>query len=392
MEIIIAIQDCAVRVRSKAATLDCVVQWLARDFGRLLAPSPQQPLATIDLITPLSGSSSSVSSVTESSSLPSSPSPSSEAHQESRSLAPTRFCKIPGTRDPAVYGWGHERACFYSNGVIATTNTRGSHRDFEISGTDPKAVWEAAYCAILSTLGEALDDKGLHRVHALAFSHDQDRFLLVGPSGAGKSSLALQLRKNPAVRIFSDEMPLLDREVLLPFPLRIALSPAVAQALSQTSSLSFKRRRGGSKLLFSFTAKQVAAPAPVTKIFILKPHAGSPLIRKTHRLAGVAALVDGLVIGRGLPQMAEWMLRIGRLRKLVRIAFSRARTTFALLRQSQAVYEFRTGPDAMENARFLREFLHIPESGTTHATRPSHNLGGDIPGTTEAEPPGLGIS
>ncbi|MGZ6480572.1 MAG: hypothetical protein ACXWQE_14775, partial [Bdellovibrionales bacterium] len=133
-----------------------------------------------------------------------------------------------------VCGWFNHRVCIYSGDVVAEARSSRGRRLFWISGQDRNLVREVTYKFLLSAIGEALDIKGLHRVHAFGFKHADRTGLLLAPSGRGKSALAsLLCLKERGFSLFSDESPLLRRRSaeLLPFPTRISIAPEVAEAL-----------------------------------------------------------------------------------------------------------------------------------------------------------------
>ena len=66
-----------------------------------------------------------------------------------------------------------------------------------IYGSDTDLVHEIAYLFMLSTTGQYLDSRGIHRVHALGVSYHGKGLLLLLPSGGGKSTMALELMRCP---------------------------------------------------------------------------------------------------------------------------------------------------------------------------------------------------
>jgi len=95
-----------------------------------------------------------------------------------------------------------------------------------VYGTDPDLVHEIAYLFILSTVGQYLDSRGIHRVHALGVSYHNQGILLLLPSGGGKSTMALELLRHPGFLLLGEDTPLIDRRGrILPFPLRLGVRP-----------------------------------------------------------------------------------------------------------------------------------------------------------------------
>lgn len=226
----------------------------------------------------------------------------------------TRMCTVHGV-------WGRTRRCDYGNGIqLFADNSRLSRR-YVLS--DPRCVslgseaYEVAFTTLLSVIGEQLDRRGFHRVHALGFERDGDAWLVVLPSGGGKSSLCAKLLKEPQIKIFSDEMPLLRNGVVYPFPIRMALKPRDAETLmAGVRGRIFKRRLFQEKVLFTFTRERIAQPTPVRKLLVERD-GDSPWVKKT------GVLISTMVIGLGLAQMAEHMLRLHSILGLCGIAASR---------------------------------------------------------------------
>src|SRR5204862_3607034 len=93
-----------------------------------------------------------------------------------------------------------------------------------IYGTNRELVHEIAYLFFLSTVGQYLDQRRLHRVHALGVSYRGRGILLLLPSGGGKSTMALKLLSHPGVLLLGEETLLIDRQVrILTFPLRLCV-------------------------------------------------------------------------------------------------------------------------------------------------------------------------
>ncbi|MGQ9633526.1 MAG: hypothetical protein ACUVXB_04710 [Bryobacteraceae bacterium] len=68
-------------------------------------------------------------------------------------------------------------------------------------------VYEAAYLFLLSQLGESLDARRMHRLHAVDISWNRRAVLVMLPMGGGKSSLTLEMLKHPRFQILSDDSP-----------------------------------------------------------------------------------------------------------------------------------------------------------------------------------------
>ena len=228
---------------------------------------------------------------------------------------------------------------------------------------DPALMHELAYLLIHSRVGEMLDKEGLHRVHALGFSYRGKAVLALAPMGGGKTTLGMELLRHPGVRIFSDDSPLADSDgILSPLPLRFGVLPSeeslrwVPNGLKRT----FDRRRYGRKILvdYGYFKDKISTPRKVDMIFMLKKHDGIPRIRRLGSLRAFFALFTSLVVGHGIPQIREYILRPDPLDMflLARNGVDRLKTARSLLKHARC-YRLRMGPDTGSNARELLRFL-----------------------------------
>jgi len=286
--------------------------------------------------------------------------------------------KIFTTDMCTVYGWGARRVCNYG-AVLAESRWVNGTRCFWISGSDLVLLREVCYTTMLSALGEELDVRGFHRIHALGFEMHGRRGLVVGDSGIGKSSLACLLTdptgqyENLKLRLFSDESPLLAKGLLQPYPLRLALAPNVAKGLGLKEGPLFQRRLYGAKQLLRFPTP-VAQAGPVDFLLVGLRTEGDVSILKANRFRLVGFLAWRFVIGSGVAQMSEWMLRPRAVPRLIRIAISRSRALFDLLLSTPNVYIFRLGTDARINAQFL---IHELELQSVQGPSAENNAGRD---------------
>jgi hypothetical protein len=273
----------------------------------------------------------------------------------------------------AAYGWGRDRACDYGEGAWCLARNLGAGgRTFDIHAPVAARLHELGYVALLSSVGEELDRRGYHRVHALGVEAGSRAGFLLLPTGGGKSSFAAlicegwldQTKDDPrgAVQLFSDESPLVRGDTIHPFPVRIALIPEVARLLSIPGpGRHFERKLFGTKQVHPIPHERIAAPARATFVLIgkISPQ-GQPRFRKATRAEVLTRLLKEMVVGIGLAQMAEQMIRVPGVLGLGRIAFSRLRTALRLTFASRSVRElwiFEVGPDPVANAEALARYL-----------------------------------
>ncbi|MGZ3688364.1 MAG: hypothetical protein ACXVBW_08700, partial [Bdellovibrionota bacterium] len=181
--------------------------------------------------------------------------------------------------------------------------------------------------------------------------------LLLLPSGGGKSSIAALLAQDPAVKIFSDESPLVDRQGRLhPFPVRLALLPEVARALElNPEARLFRRKIYAAKQLFPIARSQTAASAPVSFVLIGVPGI-SPSVASVSKWRIFRALFLNAVVGLGLAQMSEHFLRLPGALRVLRIAWSRLSMTMTLCQGARRYGVLTLGRDPRANALALKAF------------------------------------
>jgi len=286
------------------------------------------------------------------------------------------------TRNFTAYQRGNLRLVRYSDGAIASFDFASG--EGRIACASKERLRELAFLAVLSRVGEALDRRGLHRVHALGLEQDGQAVLVLLPSGGGKSSLALEIfRRSPRTRFLSEDAPLVCAHGLVhPFPLRWSLRPeADLSGIPERFIRDFRRREPGGKqrraasgndaaarrerygpkrlIDAEFFQERLGASAPLRRIFLGRRIDNQAAeIRAASSWRAAAALAENLVVGHGIPQMAEYMAGLGpkTLRRLAPIAYSRARTARRLLRQGSA-FRLDLGRDPAEGAKILLDCL-----------------------------------
>ncbi len=253
----------------------------------------------------------------------------------------------------------------------------------EVWTDQPHLRHEIAYLTLLSRLGERFDRQGLHRVHALSVACHGRAALILLPSTGGKTTLALHfLQAGGDVRLVSEDSPLVDRHGLLhPFPLRLGIlteepPPFPAQYLTYAERMEFTP-----KYLVSLDAFPGAIEDGATYpawLFIGRRTFGRTCrIAPTGRRRGFAALLRDMVVGVGLYQGVEFLLRssLFDLTSKASLAFGRLRAAVALLRRVE-VFEIDLGLDTALNAATLHAFLNErwatrPSEDADHSSEPS---------------------
>jgi len=234
----------------------------------------------------------------------------------------------------------------------------------EVRSDRPHLLHEIAYLTILSRVSERLERRGLHRVHACAVSAGGRSALFLLPSGGGKTTLSLAfLRAGGGVRLISEDSPLVDRRGNLhPFPLRIGILAEQAPPFAPEYVTYAERMEFAPKYLVSLRAFPGAIETGVTRpsrLFIGRRTLGSACrIIPAGRIRGLRVLVRDMVVGIGLYQGLEFLLRTSPLDLLGQapVLAGRLRAALALLSKVQ-VFEIEMGRDPDLNAATVLAFV-----------------------------------
>jgi hypothetical protein len=265
------------------------------------------------------------------------------------------------------------RAVYYPEGLICEYDYE--RETGRISSVDPALLREISYLLIISRLGEKLDLKGLHRVHAMAAEFNGAGFIAAAPTGGGKTTLLLQLARDPAFTPLANDTPLVDSAGnLYPFPLRVGIagtSPFIA-LFPACALRPFERRHYPKKYLLAPSRLSGNTPAKTRcrNLFLLKRGAGEPLIKKIGIPRAAFEMVKSLVLGAGVPQIAEYFLRpeLSDLPAKARIILGRSAAALALLRTCGA-FCFYLSNEPEHNARALKLFLSRKHTGSDAPSR-----------------------
>ncbi len=250
------------------------------------------------------------------------------------------------------------RAVWYPEGALCEYDYRADRG--HISSPDRHLLKELSYLLILSRAGEALDRRGLHRLHAGALGFKGKALLFCGAQAAGKTTLILELLKDRSFSLLSDDTPLISRAgIVHGFPLRIGLGCDSPHLPGLSRTRGFLRRHYPPKRLLDIgvAGLEISPALPPAFIFKLRRGIGPCLLAPA---AGEASgeLAASLVAGCGVPQMAEYFLRPSPadIARKVKITASRLKAAGALLRRT-SFRIFETGPDHVANAAALKAFL-----------------------------------
>ena len=232
----------------------------------------------------------------------------------------------------------------------------------DVYSEDADLLYEVGYLFLLSQVGERLDERHLHRVHALGISLDGKAALVLLPMGGGKSTLVSHLLADERVRFLSDDSPFIDRAgTLHAFPLRIGVLPGSEGSYQPHELRTIQRMEFGPKLLLRheyFAHRVVASAAPAFVFAGRRSLSEKCVIEPISKLAALRALLPNCVIGLGLFQGMEFVFHrnAGEIGSKAAVALSRLRNCIALVRRSSTL-RVVLGRDLENNAETLLAFL-----------------------------------
>ena len=241
--------------------------------------------------------------------------------------------------------------------------------------TDPALAHELGYLFLQSEIGRFLEAQALHRVHALGFGLPSGKGVLVLlPSGGGKSTLTTALLEHEGITLLSDDTPLVDRfGNLRPYPLRLSFRSKSQIPESWLKGVShFERRKHGAKWLVSTAALPAGRLPRIDEKFrpgylVLGIRHGAlnvPHVKRVSRWKGALPLFRDLVVGLGIPQVAELVLTkgISSLPGLAPAALSRTAAAAAFASRAKVIrLELSRHPELNAEA-LLKEIQRMEEA------------------------------
>jgi hypothetical protein len=281
-------------------------------------------------------------------------------------LAPPPYCELPSLpasiftpRNVCFQNGKHTYIDYFGRGLAVYNREQ---KECVIYGTDPELVHEIAYLFILSTSGQYLDSKRIHRVHALGVSYQNKGILLLLPSGGGKSTMALELMRCPGFLLLGEDTPLIDRRgYILPFPLRLGARPEQETGVPSEYLRTVDRMEFDPKTLIDieYFKDRLGGKVEPGLILIGERNLGevSEIVPLTRRRA-LKGLVKYMVVGLGVYQGMEFVLErgLGELFGKGGVAFSRLYNSVQLLARAPA-YRFVMGRNIEKNRQTLLDFL-----------------------------------
>jgi hypothetical protein len=243
---------------------------------------------------------------------------------------------------------------------LAVVNTKAGTCD--IYGTEFDLVREIAYLFLLSTVGQYLDSKGLHRIHAMGVNYKGNGILLLLPSGGGKSTMTMELLKHPDFTLLSEDTPLIDRKGRIhPFPLRLGFRNDGVTEVPEEQRRTLQRMEFDPKTFvdISFFRHRLSDAVDPGLILVGERNLGiESSIARLSKRGALKAMIKYLVVGLGVYQGLEFLLERGlwEVTGKAGVASSRMRNAVALLRRAPS-YKFILGRDTVRNSQTLIEFI-----------------------------------
>ncbi len=219
-------------------------------------------------------------------------------------------------------------------------------------------IHELAYLMILSLSGKAMDQQGLHKIHACGISYADKNIIVSLPSKGGKTTLFLELCKQPDVKLISDDTPVIDSQGSIhPFPLRVGVE-VIPDWIAKKDFPVFKREKFSDKFLIPLQDlnRSIYSPSNNPNLFIigLRSSGDYPQIYRATSLQAFKALFEHMIIGIGLPMVVEYFVKndLKDWIVLFKIFCKRTFAAIAFWRKSR-VYFFIMSSDPKANAEYL---------------------------------------
>lgn len=217
---------------------------------------------------------------------------------------------------------------------------------FRVRSLSINAVDDILYFFILSSVGESMDLRGMMRLHALSFKNLNITSVVYADSGSGKSTLAKQIIDEQKGQLYSDEITVVDinSQKILPFPIRIGLIQP--ETKNHRFNIFFD-----SKNMFSIEKNRIAKPDASQNFIYMTVSKNSEI--QTMTKLDFMFLIPKIILGIGLIQMAEHLIRPDSIFLIFRILTNRFRLILTLKKMSG--YKYKNGHN--DSTVFTDQFL-----------------------------------
>ena len=265
--------------------------------------------------------------------------------------------------DCICYDYNNIRYADYNNKCLVIFNK--DKKFAEIFSFDEDLLYEISYLLLHSQVGELLDLKGFHRIHACSFSYNKNIFICILPQGGGKSTLLLNLLKNNNIKLLSDDTPIIDRKGnIYPFPIRLGVCNDFDISYIPDKFITiFNRRKFGQKKLVSydfFKNRIECEFLPINIITGQRIYSNFPKIIGTNRFHIFKELFKSCIVGYGLPQVIEYFLTGGfkDFLKKTFIVFSRFYACIRCIFKTNKTFIFYLSKNIEENTNCFLNFFN----------------------------------
>jgi len=213
-------------------------------------------------------------------------------------------------------------------------------------------LYEKARLAILSRIGELLDKRHIHRVHAVGFAKDHKATICLLPMAAGKTTMALGvLKKDKDIKLVSDDVCMIDlKSRVYPFVLRIGVrDESILNEVPANYLVKINRNFYDQKYLvdLDYFKGRISGKSRLRSILIGKRvFQETTEIKKISKIKCFIPFIQSGVFGLGLPQIVELFLK-GDLQDIlnkISLVFSRSALFLIAIYRSNT-YEIRIGRD-----------------------------------------------
>jgi hypothetical protein len=248
----------------------------------------------------------------------------------------------------------------YHGKALRVFNTK--QKNYRIFSDNADLRHEISYLTVLGTVGQFLDSRHIHRVHALGISRNGKAILVLLPEKGGKTTLALRLLKYGGAKLLSEDSPLITSHgEVLPFPLRLGILPGGEGDIPPKYIHPVNFMRVGTKLLVDvdYYADKISPPCQPSMVLLGERCLGcGAKIEPVGRLSAGKGFIKNAVIGLGLHQGMEYLLGRNLWETLGKggLALSRLNNSLKVLRHSR-VYRYVIGHDLERNNQVLFDFL-----------------------------------
>ena len=233
--------------------------------------------------------------------------------------------------------------------AVALEDSSKGTRRITVYCDDESVVREILYFYVLSCHGEWAENQNNTRLHAASFTYNNAAYLIYGKEGAGKSTLSFCILENNTFDLLGDEIALLEARTGLNIPICLPLSLKKDSLLSVSSehqkNIKFKHFFSG-KNFITINNKNISnlKKLKIDKIFFLSEKMLSTAQIKFR-------IIFAIIVGEGLPQMAEYFIRPNNVVCLIRILGHRLCAAFKIVFNCDFVCLPRS---INPNDRFLR--------------------------------------